>query len=179
MPEKTIPELIEEALTFDVNVYDHVAEALWGLVDTITRHKAKRAVFCHLYGGSPGVLKEPNSKGPWKLTEEQVQKEFKLTGESFEPCDGHPVMDVSQAVFRPLTSEREIRQAEDRMYRAGVVPYKVEVFNHGPTGALYTVHATSALDARCMAFVLDGGCKTRHWDDGYIELAISYTKVVG
>jgi hypothetical protein len=42
------------------------------------------------------------------------------------------------------------------------------------------IHACTALDARCMAFVLDGGCEAglSHWDDGHIELAITYTRIV-
>ena len=45
MTEKTIPELIEEAQTLGVDIHSHVAEALWGTVNMITRHSAKQYVF--------------------------------------------------------------------------------------------------------------------------------------
>lgn len=195
---KTIPELIKEAQTLGVDIHDHVAEAMWGVVDGLSRKQAKQLTFCHLYGGKPSIqnlkndrpaiqLSDPNvqnSKCPWLMTEEeiktQVPKEFKQEGMG-EPFEQSPVMKISQAVFRPFTSRREIRQSEDRMYRAGVTPYKVEVLDAaGGNGTFYTVHATNALDARCMAFILDGGCRPelKHWDDGHIELAITYTRIV-
>ncbi len=40
---KTIPELIEEARTLGVNIYDHIAEGLWGTINVVTRHKAKQS----------------------------------------------------------------------------------------------------------------------------------------
>ena len=174
MPEKTIKELIEEAQTRGVNIYDHIAEALWGAVNAETRHSAKQYTFAHMYGGSPNVQ---NSKCLWLMTEEEIKarapKEFRQEhmNEPFEQHDPTPVMDFSPAIFR---------QSEDRMHR--IVPFKVEVFNDsGFLGTIYTVHATSALDARCMAFVLDGGCAAglTCFDGGHIELAITYTRIVG
>jgi hypothetical protein len=180
---KTITELSKEAQELGVDVHDHVAEVLWGTVNMITRHSAKQYTFCELYGGTGRVSKEgpsiqsvppnvQNSKRPWTMTKEQIEaqtpREFKQEwmNEPFKQYDDCPAMDIPPP--------------EDRMHRVGVVPYKVKVFND--TGwDTYTVHATSALDARCMAFVLDGGCEAgpKHWDDGHIELAITYTEIVG
>ena len=100
---------------------------------------------------------------------------------------------IDNELDRPLTANRQQaegrmyrgganRQSENRIHREGVTPYKVEVLNvTGGDGTTYTVHATSALDARCMAFVLDGGCQLglKHWDDGHIELALAHTEIVG
>ena len=185
MTEKTIKELIEEALTFGVNVHDHVTKEMFRVVNMKTRHQAKQMIFAHLYGGSPNVAEKLDSKCPWKLTEEQIKartpKEFKQEwmGEPFEQPD-HPVMKISRNSLRPI--KRAAQQSEDRMYRAGVIPFKVEVLDDaGNDGTIYTIHATSALDARCMAFVLDGGCQLglKHWSDGLIELALTHTKVIG
>jgi len=153
-------------------------------------------------------IREPNiQKCPWTMTEEQIKAQSKIPvefknewmGEPFEPGKEHPPTAVLPFFYRPPTTEQEIRQAEgrmhrsrppakhpqaeDRIYRGGVVPYKVKVFNdEDNTGNYftYTVHATSDLDARCMAFVLDGGCQggLKHWDEGYIELALTYTEIV-
>jgi hypothetical protein len=151
----------------------------------ITRHSAKQYTLGVLYGGSPNVAKKPNSN-PWKLTEEEIKirqtlKEFKQEhmNEPFKQYNNCPVMDLPPSALRPI--KRGTRQSEDRMYRAFVVPFKVEAFNDLGDGVVYTVHATSALDARCMAFVLDGGCQLglKHWDDGCVELALAHTKVVG
>lgn len=133
------------------------------------------------------MLKKSGSKSLWGMAEEQIKAQtpkcFKQVwmGIPFEQQhDAYPVIPVSPSNYRPPATERQ--QPEDRMCRAFVVPFKVEVFNDASDeGALYTVHATSALDARCMAFVLDGGCQLglKHWDDGHIELALSHTKVIG
>jgi hypothetical protein len=69
--------------------------------------------------------------------------------------------------------------AEKRKFRAGVVPFEVKVSDGFGFHVIYTVCATSALDARCMAFVLDYGHKTKRWDDGHIERALACTEVVG
>ena len=110
--------------------------------------------------------------------------EFKqLLGEPFRPHKERPVMAMHSAAYLRSMTERQIKQSECRMYRVSVIPYKIEVLNDDDDddgGTIYTIHAASALDARCMAFVLDGGCEAglKHWDDGHIELAITYTKVV-
>ncbi len=96
--------------------------------------------------------------------------------------DECPVIDIPSFAYRPSTSEQEIRQSEDRMHQVCVLLYKIEVLDAagGKDGRAYTVHATSALDARCIAFVLDGGCAAglTCFDDEHIELAITYTRVV-
>jgi hypothetical protein len=81
---------------------------------------------------------------------------------------------------------------EDRCRRKGVIPTKVRVFNdtntvtcggqgleHIPAYRDYLIHAQTDLDARVIAFLLDGGSnRVTHWDDGHIELALVWTKVI-
>jgi len=140
MPNKSIKELVEEALKLGVAVYDHVAQEVFGSVNMKTRRQAKEVTF--------GIM-----------------------------CVGMPQFD-----YMPPTTEREAQQAEDRMHRVGVVPFEVKVLDDNTgNSSLYIVHATSALDARCVAFVLDGGSPAglRYWGDSYVELAISHTEIVG
>jgi len=183
MTEKTIKELIEEARELGIDVRDHVAKEMFGAVTMETRRQAKQMAFRALYSASPDNHKQTEGRAahradsgcPRKMTEEQIKArvplEFKQMwmNEPFKQYDDCPVVDMPQS--------------EGRMTRVGVVPFEVEVLDDGTAGkcTTYTVHATSALDARCMAFVLDGGCQIglKHWDDGHIELALAYTEVVG
>lgn len=121
------------------------------------------AMAARLAGDIPNELFQPTTCQP---TEREIQQ------------PEHPVMDILPNACRPI--ERGASPAKDRMYRAGVIPYKVEVLNDVGDSIVYTVHATNALDARCMAFVLDGGCPLglKNWDDGHIDLALAHTKVV-
>jgi hypothetical protein len=184
---KTTKELIEEARELGVDIHDHVAQEMFGTTDVSARNRAKTLTFCYLYGGTgrtsstrpnaQGIpIREPNAqncKTPWTMTEEGG---FEVRG---VPMDEFKNLWMGEP-YVPMTG-RALKQSEDRMHRVGVVPYKVEVHDdHTGTHAVYTVHATSALDARCMAFVLDGGCDHRlnHWDDGHIELALAHTEIV-
>jgi hypothetical protein len=181
---KPIVELIKEAHELGINIHDHVAKDRYGEVNMATRRMAKQEAFSVLYGGTSNVAKQQDITSPWTMTEEQIKarcrvpKDFKneWMGEPFKPCDDRTAAARSQAAFRTCT-----RQAEDRIHRVGVVPFEVEVLNDIGDSLTYTVHATSALDARCMAFVLDGGCQLglKHWDDGHVELALAHTEVVG
>jgi|GEM_PF-3897979 len=157
---KTIPELIEEAQALGVDLHDHVAKTLFGEVNAKTRWDAKQRTFCHLYGGT-GIC-EPNaqnSKRLWKLTEEQFK---------------------ALRMDEPLTPNSS-KQTESRVHRVGIKPYKVEVLDDADgDSTVYTIHAADSLDARCMVFILAGGCEAnlKHWDDGHIELALTYTRIV-
>jgi hypothetical protein len=187
---KPIKELIEEAQELGVNIHDHVAQELWGTVNMITRHSAKQYTFCHLYGGTAGNHKQiegrahpANRGGPWKMTEEQIKaqcqvpKDFKQTWMG-EPHEDRPVMEMHSVPYLRSMTERETQQSEDRMHRVGVVPFEVKVSDGFGFHVIYTIHATTALDARCMAFVLDYGHKTKHWDDGHIERALACTEII-
>ena len=195
MTDKTIKELIAEAQELGIDIHDHVAREMFESVDAKARHQAKMLTFCYLYGGTGRLsspcpnpqsipIREPNSKGPWKMTQEQIEaqskipREFKNTwmGEPFTHFDDCPAVDMPN-YDRPPTTKRQ--QAEDRMHRVGVVPYKVEVFDDFGTLDIYTIHTTSALDARCMATIIAKGHPTNQWDDEQIELALACTKVVG
>jgi hypothetical protein len=68
-----------------------------------------------------------------------------------------------------------------RTQRVGVQTYKVRVFHDTFDPPIdYTVAAIEPLDARCMAFILDGGCEPTltDWDDGHIELALTWTEII-
>jgi hypothetical protein len=73
----------------------------------------------------------------------------------------------------------DIPLAEERKFRAGVTPFEVAIFDDDGLVATLPVHATSALDARCIAYIIDRGRKMQQWDDEQIELALACTKVVG
>jgi hypothetical protein len=94
---------------------------------------------------------------------------------------GSPIVFSEPIQFkgRPFTPAEEM-QAEDRMYRKGVSTHRIRVFHDDGTFANdYNIRATSALDARCLAFALDGGCgDISDFDDGHIELAITWTRVI-
>ncbi|MHC4298022.1 MAG: hypothetical protein ACYS7Y_12025 [Planctomycetota bacterium] len=69
--------------------------------------------------------------------------------------------------------------------RVGLVPYKVRVFNDSGgriPEPCYTVLATRSLDARILAFALDGGYgaykELTTLKDGHVELAITWTEVI-
>jgi len=137
----------------------------------------------------------------WRLTEEEIEEKLKQPIEikseyMCEPPNIQHVVPKSAAELlgdHNMLEGREFRpnvpswhsgdpqQSEDRIHRKGVATYVVEVFDDsGSESRKYTVHAASALDARCMAFILDGGCEAglKHWDDGHIELAITYTVIL-
>lgn len=194
MTDKTIKELIEEAREFSYDIHDHVALEMFGGLDKSARHRAKQMVLCYLYGGTGDVAAKPAPNHSWKMTQEQIEAQSKATslefkqlwmGEPFKVHDEVPVMPMHSAAY--LRSMSKHPQAEDRMHRGGVLPYKVDVLDANTDfpgcssrRTCYTIHATSALDARCMAFVLDGGCQSglKHWDDGHIELALEHTEIV-
>jgi hypothetical protein len=70
---------------------------------------------------------------------------------------------------------------EDRFHRYGVRDYSIMVFQEGEEDAArYVIRASSSVDARCMAFLLDGGCEPglTHFDAGYVELALAWTEVI-
>jgi hypothetical protein len=69
--------------------------------------------------------------------------------------------------------------AESREFRAGVVLFEVEIFDADGPATIIPVHATSALDARCIAYIIDRGRKMQQWDDEQIELALACTEIVG
>ena len=204
MTDKTIKELIEEARELGIDLHTHVANEMFGVDNMRTRHRAKEMSFCALYGGAGrATSKNPspqniprgqdtqNSKSPRKMTEEQHKAQSKVMsrqflkqhmGEPFTHFDDCPAVDIPQYNYRPPTTTREVQQAEDRMCRVGIKLYKVRVSCGGDAqGTVYTIRATSGLDARCMAFVLDSDCpfERRSWDDEHIDLAMCYTKVVG
>jgi hypothetical protein len=174
---KPIKELIKEAQAIGVNLHDYVAQEVYGTVNMETRRRAKELTFGVLYGSTANVAKKVDRGGPWKMTKEQTEVhnkamslEFKQEhmNEPFEQYNDCPVVDMPQP--------------EDRMHRVGVVPFKVEVLDdNGGDSTSYTIHAASALDARCMAFVLDDGCPLglKHWDDEQIDLALACTEVIG
>ena len=86
------------------------------------------------------------------------------------PCtvyDGCPAVDI------PPT------QPEDRMLRIGVIPFEVGIFDDDGLVSTLQVHATSALDARCIAYIIDRGRKMQQWGDEQIDLALACTEVVG
>lgn len=183
MPNKSILELIEEAKQLGVDIHDHVAQEVFGTVDAKTRKQAKVVTFCHLYGGTGRMSEEgpstqsippnmQNSKYPWTMTKEQIEaqtpREFKQEwmNAPFQQYDDCPAMDVPPP--------------QDRMHRVGVSEYVVWVFDdYGSAHRTYRVNTTSDLAARCIAFILDGGCKMKHWDAAHIELALVYTEIVG
>ena len=69
--------------------------------------------------------------------------------------------------------------------RVGLHPYKVRAYNDADETPYrdYTILATDSLDARLIAFALDGGFGWKDqsdWelDDGRIELAITWTEIL-
>ena len=192
---KPIKELIEEARELGVDLHDYVAQEVCGAVNMETRLRAKQLTYGILYGASPHVQKRAeeikgrkpnvlNSKPPWLMTEEQhtaqskvMSREFKKEhmNEPFKHFDDCPAVDIPN--YRPPATKHP--QAEDQMHRAGVVQYKVRIFDEDGTVAIFPVHATSTLDARCIAYIIDRGRKMQQWDDEQIELALACTEIVG
>ena len=68
-------------------------------------------------------------------------------------------------------------QAEDRQYRVGTQAYNVRVFNN-EAHSDYTVIATTQLDARVLAFALDGGVIDNPMEQGHIDLALTWTEIL-
>jgi hypothetical protein len=71
--------------------------------------------------------------------------------------------------------------------RVGLYPYKIRVHNDTGLGVVpyrdYTILATTSLDARLIAFALDGGfggseIADRELEDGQVELVITWTEVL-
>lgn len=152
-----IQDWIDEARRLGNNIHDHVAERAWGTVNVTTRNKAKSLVFSHLYGGSPAPA---------------------MSGEFNEYADC-PFMDIPTTVDSWLPAAQQ--QAIDRINR--VREFKVKVFTDAditPNYAIYTVMATSEIDARSIAFLLDGGCEPglTNFDAGHIELVKTWTEVI-
>jgi hypothetical protein len=146
----------------------------------------------------------------WRMTEEEIEEKLKQPIEikseyMCEPPnipkydeDSEQIPKADRPTFGELYGARlplpessvftdggwkpgEMRQSEDRMHRKGISTYVVEVFDDsGCEGKKYTIRADSALSARCMAFVIDGGFATgaTNWDDGHIELALTYTVIL-
>jgi hypothetical protein len=90
--------------------------------------------------------------------------------------DGEPVCDYCTAVDIPPYSRE---QTEGWAFRAGVIPFKVGIFDEDGLVVTLPVHAASALDARCIAYIIDRGRKMQQWDDEQIELALACTEIVG
>lgn len=183
MTDKTIEELIEEARELGVDIHTHVAKEMFGTVNMNTRQLAKQMTFGASYGGSPDVAKKLDSGYPLKLTEEQLKARvpLKLTQEHmnepyrhYEDC---PAVDTPWPLnyWPPATNHP---QSEDRMHRVGVRPYKIQVFDTYGAIDVHTIHATSELDARCIAYLIDYGHSVQHWDDGHIELALAHTEII-
>jgi len=133
------------------------------------------------------------------MTEEQIKAQSKIPrefknvrmGEPYKQHDDCPEMGMPPLTYRPPNhqqTEGRMRRAdatqlpEDRMYRVGVSEYVVWVFDD-PNGdhRTYLVNTTSSLAARCIAFILDGGCEAglTRWRDGHLELALNHTEIVG
>lgn len=197
-----LSETIKACLKMDGDFYDNLAMELYGMCDEGTRRMAKIMAFGCLYGreqtpvgDESGPLKKHNSvtfdfkamevklaqqlssPSPWLMTEEQIRQQT------------------------PACLQTELNnvpwKAEDRMHRVGTHTYKVRVFSDSGMSDVtcggqgledldceqhndYTVVAVSELDARCLAFVLDGGCEPglTDFDAGHVELALTYTKVL-
>lgn len=157
-----LQQLIDEATRLGNNVNRHVAQRLWGTVNVATINDAKRLVSSHLDG-------QENT--------------------TYANC---PVMDIPAANYQPTTSQ----QAEDRIKRRdptellnewdkrnsfGPRPYKVRVYSEDDGHqTVYTVTATSEIDARSIAFLLDGGCEPglTDFDAGHVELVKEWTEVI-
>ncbi len=173
MTEKTIKELIEEAQELGIDVHDHVAKELWGTVDTTTRQQAMQETYDAMYRGmckSPAV---PMGGATRKITEETINVPFAVS-------NGCMAMDIPPPKTNIQQTEDQMHRVPARAFRLGVVPFEVNVLDAaGNEGPVYTIHATSALDARSIAYLLDvcGGLKL--WGDGQIDLAIAHTKVIG
>jgi hypothetical protein len=158
---KTTAELIEECLKMGGDFYFHLSNALWGVCNENTRRKAKSVAFGYQYGRQSNV----------------------------------DYAGLELAIASHFVSGSQ-RQAEDRMHRAGTITYKIRVFRESDVAGVtcggqgledldteytdYTVVAQSELDARCLAFVLDGGCEPglTNFDDGHVELALTWTEVI-
>ena len=182
MTDKSIPDLIAEAAEKNINVYDYVAKEIWGTANVTTRRLAKDMCFGILYGKTPPPAPPTEFKQEYMCEWippncDEVREKFKKNFPGFKAEHSEyadcPFMDV------PTPQYAEKRQPEDRMHRVGVKSYKIRVYSDGDATD-YIVYALSSLDARCIAFVLDGGCEPRmtNWDAGHIELAISYTEVI-
>jgi hypothetical protein len=150
---KPIKELVEEAQAIGVNLHDYVAQEVFGAINMTTLHWAKQLTFGVLYGASPHVQKRA--------------KEIEGMNEPYTGYADCPAVDIPP----PL--------AEDRMHRVGVNLFEVAIFDDDGLVVTLPVHATSALDARCIAYIIDRGRKMQQWGDEQIEVALAHTKVVG
>jgi hypothetical protein len=69
-------------------------------------------------------------------------------------------------------TDKQIEDNADRVRR-----FTIKVLNDTEPLQLYSVLATSEIDARVMAFILDGGFSDKFVDNGLIELAKAWTEV--
>lgn len=137
----------------------------------LTIHGIENSVIRWTYNGKDGLS---------TITPNGVVQGVLLCDQDFDLVVGvgYKILKKCQLWFEKQVNYRRGKQAEDRANR--VQPFKIKVSGDDCPSRYYTVLATSELDARVLAFTLDGGLHSsiRTMGQGHIELAITYTEVV-
>jgi len=171
MTREDVEKLIQEAQDAGVNIHDYIAEKLWGEVTPLTHKQAKELTFPILYGAS----------GP--VTSAEAAKDFqdaalrKFT-EAYPALFDHQRRIIDECSV--VKGRFGLMLGDALCGKAALREHIIDVHSDECELHRYTVLAATEVDARVLAFALDGGfgVKQSEIERGHIELALTWTSVV-